>query len=142
MRDAIAKTATKQSGPVFRDDYESEAPAALPIAESKTLSHLWTRQLFLSGHPSTVRDGSSRQPTHAGADAAFEVAQEGDDNIARETLAKSLSKMSGSHARPQESLRLWPLLHRNGLRLDQRKYCAMFRSPVLIVATLLLIGLL
>ena len=91
IRDAFPKTATAQSGraftepdsqsPVLRDDYdyESEAPASLPSAGSKTLSHLWKSQLFRSGHPSPVCDGSSGRQTHAGDKATFEVAQEDGD---------------------------------------------------------------
>ena len=87
---------TAQSSRAFSDDYESEAPASLPFAESKTLSRLWKSQLFRSGHPSPVCDGSSGRQTHAGGEATFEVAQEEDDQRrGRKTLAVNVSEVSG-----------------------------------------------
>jgi len=118
---------TAQSDRAFSDDYESEDPASLPTTEAKTLSHLWKSQLFRSGHPSPVCDGSSGRQTHAGGEATFEVAQEDDNQRrGRKTLAENVPEVQGIHARPQETLRLWLRISRHGRPIEQRKHREMF----------------
>jgi hypothetical protein len=68
-----------------------------------------------------VCDGSSGRQTHAAGEAAFKIAQEGDNDNRRTILAENLSKMSDPHAHPQEILRLWTHLRRNGLPLDTQR---------------------